>query len=189
MSSYTYEQTLIANQGDGAALTNTVTATSLLPAQAKFTIPANFLANVGQKLRIKASGRVSTLVTSPGTLTLDVRLGASTVIFNGGAMNLNIVAQTNATWLYEAILDLRAIGASTAAQFLGVGEWKSRAIIGAVAVASGGVPVTPLPDTAPAVGTGFDSTVANVLDFFATWSVANAANSITLHQFSLEAMN
>jgi hypothetical protein len=183
MSSNSWNQTLITAQVDGTALTNTTTATSLLPAAAKFTMPANYL-KIGDVIRIKARGRVSTVVTTPGTLTLDVRFG-STVVFNGGAMNLNTTAQTNATWVLDVDLVVRSIGASTTATVLGVGEWKSRAIIGSAAVASGGVPVTPLPDTAPAVGTGFDSTTSFTIDLFGTWSVANAANSIQVHQFEL----
>jgi hypothetical protein len=44
-------------------------------------------------------------------------------------------------------------------------------------------------NAAPAVGTGFDSTAAQLVDLFATWSVANAANSITCHQFLIEDLN
>jgi hypothetical protein len=39
------------------------------------------------------------------------------------------------------------------------------------------------------VGTGFDSTAAQLVDLFATWSVANASNSITCHQFHIEDLN
>jgi hypothetical protein len=148
-------------------------------------LPANFMA-IGKTLRVKASGRISTVVTSPGTLTLDVRFG-STVVANGGAMNLNTTAQTNATWLLEMLLTCRAIGAT--ANLMWTGEWKSRAIIGSAAVAAGGVTVTPLPDTAPAVGSNFDSTATQAVDLFATWGTANASNSITLHQYTLESLN
>ena len=176
--------------GDGTALTNTVTATSLLPpGPAKPTLPNNFFQEVGDRLGIRACGRVSTVVTTPGTLTLDIRFGGSIVVFNGGAMALNIVAQTNATWLYEAILECRAIGSGTSATLLGIGKWTSRASIGNVAVATAGVLVTPLPDTAPAAGSGFDSTAGQAVDMFGTWSIANASNSITLHQFEIYAVN
>lgn len=185
MSLQTWQETLVTAQVDGTALTNTVTATSIIPPAAKFILPSNFFA-IGKMLRLKASGRISTVVTSPGTLTLDMRFGG-TVVANGGAMNLNTTAQTNATWLLELIATCRAIGAS--ANLMWTAEWKSRAIIGAAAVAAGGVTVTPLPDTAPAVGSNFDSTTTQAVDFFATWGTANAANSIQLHQYSLESLN
>jgi hypothetical protein len=182
MSSNSWNQTLISAQGDGTALTNSTTATSILPAAAKFTMPANYL-KVGDVIRVRASGRISTVVTTPGTLTLDIRSGSSTVIFNGGAMNLNVTAQTNASWWYDAYLTVRAVG--TSANVLGTAQWSSRAIVGSAAVAAGGVPSIILPDTAPAVGSNFDSTTSFVIDMFGTWSVANAANSIQVHQFEL----
>lgn len=191
MSQQTWMETLIAQTVDGAALANTVTATSIIHASARYTLPSNYFSE-GKTLRITAQGRISTVVTSPGTLTLDVRLGtiaSPIVVFNGAAMNLNVNAQTNATWLFEALLTCRAIGAGTAANLMGIGHFTSRAIIGAVAVAAGGVTVTPLPDTAPAVGTGFDSTITNVIDLFGKWSTANAANSIQVHNYTVESMN
>ena len=41
------------------------------------------------------------------------------------------------------------------------------------------------PNTAPAVGTGFDSTVANILDFWAGFSISNSGNNITVHQYKV----
>ena len=186
MSSQSWVQTLIAQQVDGTALTNTVTATSIIAPAAKFTLPINFLA-IGTMLRVRAKGRVSTLVTTPGTLLLEVRFGATTVVFSGGAMALNIAAQTNATWTLDADLVVRSIG--TAATILGIGEFNSRVVIGSGAAGTAGVGELPLPDTAPAVGTSFDSTATQVVDLFATWSVANAANSILTHVFTLECLN
>lgn len=183
MSSNSWNQTLITSQADSTALTNSTTATSILPAQAKFTMPANLL-KIGDVLRVKAFGRISTVVTTPGTLTLDVRFG-SVVVFNGGAMTLNTTAQTNASWLLEAYLTVRSVGASTSATVLGTGVWASRAIVGSAAAGSGGPGNLLLPDTAPAAGTGFDSTASFTVDLFGTWSVASASNSITTHQFEL----
>lgn len=187
MSNFSFIETLITQQIDGTALASSTSATSILAPSAKFTLPANFFA-IGKTLRLRASGRVSTVVTTPGTLTLDVRLG-SVVAFNGGAMNLNTTAQTNASWMLEAELVCRSIGASTSATLYGVGRFMSRAIIGSAAVAAGGTTNTIVPDTSPGAGTGFDSTVASVLDLFGTWSVSNAANSIRCDSFILEAMN
>jgi len=184
----TWNSTLIAAAADGAAITNTTTATSLLLGATKYLMPGGFFLYPGQMLRLLASGRISTVVTTPGTLTLDFRVG-SVVAFNGGAISLNTTAQTNATWRLEMNMVVRAIGNSTSANILGVGEFTSRAVIGSAAAAAGGVGTWLLPDTAPAVGTGFDSTASAYLDLFATWSVANASNSITLHQFELVSCN
>jgi hypothetical protein len=186
MPSQAWEQALVTAQGDGAALTNTTTATSLLPAQSKLVLPANFFATVGSALRVRATGRISTLVTSPGTLTLDLRFG-STVVANGGTMNLNVTAQTNASWWLDMLLTARAVGASANLMFMG--QFTSRGIVGSGTAAAGSAGQVLLPDTAPAVGSNFDSTATQTVDLFATWSVANASNSITLHQFILESLN
>lgn len=187
MSYNSWNQSLITQQVDGSALASSTAATSLLAPQAKFTLPANLL-QIGTKLIVRAGGRISTVVTTPGTLTLDIRLG-SVVAFNGGAMNLNVTAQTNATWGLEIDLLVRSIGASTSATVIGIGNFWSRAVIGSAAVAAGGVGTSMLPDTAPAAGTGFDSTSAQIVDFFGTWSVSNASNSITCHQYELVLCN
>jgi hypothetical protein len=189
MSLNSWVETLNASQIDSTALTNTVTATSIIAPQSRFTIPANYFSFIGKTIRVRAMGRISTVVTTPGTLTLDLRFGASTVQFNGGAMALNIVAKTNVSWSYEAYLTCRSIGNGTLATLLGMGQWASEAVIlsGLPSVSTNGIFV--LPAATPVVGTGFDSTVSNVLDMFGTWSVANAANSIQTHLFTVEAMN
>lgn len=184
-----FYEVLVTAQADGAALANSTTPASLLPTPAKYILPSNFFWVPGKKIRVRAQGRISTLVTSPGNFTFDLRFG-STVVWNGGASALNIVAQTNATWWLEVDLTCRTIGQTTVANLIGVGKWISRASLNAPAVGTTtGVGTVLLPDTAPAVGTGFDSTATQAVDLFGTFSVANAANSITLHEYSLESLN
>ena len=189
MSRQGWQEVYMTSASDGAALTASVTPTSIIPAVARFALPANYFVNPGQAVRVRGAGRVST-VTTPGTLTLDVRFGPSgnIVVFNGGAMTLNATAQTNATWEFEVTLVCRAIGSGTSANMMGIGSFESRALVGSAAAGAGYAGAALLPDTAPAVGTGFDSTVANIVDFFATWGTSNA-NSITCHQYVLESLN
>ncbi len=190
MSNQAWVEPFIISAVDGTALASSITATSILPAGSKFTLPSTYFESVnGKTLRIRASGRVSTVVTTPGTLTLDIRFG-SVVVFNGGAMTLNTTAQTNVGWVFEADIVVRTVGASTSATVLGQGTWTSHAVIGSAAPTAGSAGTHILPyNTAPVAGTGFDSTAAQTVDMFATWSVSNASNSITLHQFSLLALN
>jgi len=184
MSLQGWQETLISGQVDGAALTASVTPTSLLPAAAKFVLPANYF-QIGLMLRVIAAGRVSNIVTTPGTLTLDLRLG-SVIVANGGAMALNVVAKTNVPWWLEWILTCRAIGA--AANLMHQGLWRSESVIGSPLPSAGGAGQHMLPNAAPAVGSAFDSAAAQAVDLFATWSLSNA-NSIQLHQFGLESLN
>jgi len=184
-----WSEMLAWQEADGPAVANSAARSSLLiPASSplagqsgRFTLPADYF-DVGKALRVTAQGRISTFTS--GTLLLDVGIG-SAVVFSGGAVTL-VVSLTNKTWEMTALLSCRSVGATTAATILGIGRLVSSAVVGST---GGAANSAMLPDSAPAVGGGFDSKVANVLDLFATWSVANAANSITLHNYALEALN
>ena len=178
-----YPLVLASAGADGAALTASTTATSILNASGKATIPAAAL-QIGSIIKILLRGRVSTIATTPGTLTFDMRFG-SIIISALGALNLNTTAQTNASFELELLATIRALGTGTAANALVTARFISRDLIGSVAVAAGGDGAIILPDTAPAVGTGFDSTIALPIDVFATWSLNNA-NSIQVHQSIIE---
>jgi hypothetical protein len=161
---------------DGSALSNSTTATSIIPAARKITLQAGFFDRVGKRLRIHAAGRISTAASTPGTLTFDVRLG-SAVVFSGGASGTLATSASNLSWRLTMDLVCRAIGAS--ASLIGTGELFSAAL-------SATTPIMLLPTSAPAVGATFDSAMSQVLDLFATFSVASASNSLTLHQYMLE---
>lgn len=184
----TWTGLLISQQADGAALATSTTETSVLNSQAKYTLPGNFLANVGQTLRVRAMGRISNIVTSPGTLTFRMKFG-SIAVATSGALALNIVAKTNVIWILDWDLTLRAPGGGTAANFMYSGQWQSESVIGSSASGTTGQAAMAFPASAPAVGTGFDSTIANQIDLTAQWSVSNAANSIQCHTYKLESLN
>lgn len=190
MSLQSWQETLATAQVDGPALNTSTTPTSLIgaagsiAAAGKFQIPANTF-SIGKELRLTALGRVSNIVTTPGTLTLDVRFG-SVIVFNGGAMPLNVVAKTNVSWKLVAFLTCRSVGSGTAATMFGMGNFTSESVNSAVAGTANDVL---LPASAPAVGTGFDSTSSQVVDLFGTWSISNAGNSIQLHKWILESLN
>src|ERR1700742_3101328 len=99
MSLQSWCEVLVSSQVDGTALNTSTTPTSIIPAAAKYTLPTNYW-DIGRQLRVLASGRISNIVTSPGTLTLDVRMGG-TVVFNGGACSLNATAKTNVGWFLD----------------------------------------------------------------------------------------
>jgi hypothetical protein len=86
-------------------------------------------------------------------------------------------------------LTCRAVGSGTSANLIGVGELMSESLVGAPAASAGGNTVLCVPVTAPAVGTGFDSTAAQTVDLTATFSISNAGNGITCHQFRLISPN
>lgn len=177
-----YRKALISAQIDGPTLTAAAAATCL-PAAARKTLFANFYDAIGAPFYVKASGRISCAVTTPGTARFDLRLGG-TVIFDSLAIPLNIVAKTSVPWELEVWLTLRAIGST--ANFFGQGRFGSEAVVGSPLPSAGGSGVIFLPyNTAPVVGGNFDSTIAQQLDMFFTQTVASG--SMTLHQFIVEA--
>lgn len=178
----TLPQLLISEAQDGSALTASTTPTSILHASAKYQFVPNAF-QVGTVLTIRAAGRVSNIITTPGTLKLDV-MGQSIIVATGGTMALNTVAKTNVPWELWWQLTVRSVGASTSATIMHQGHWRSESVIASPLPAAGGAGVHMLPNAAPAVGTGFDSSAAFTLDLFATWSLNNA-NSIQVHQFQL----
>jgi hypothetical protein len=180
MSSQGWRETLINAQVDGPALNTSTTATSILAPQAKLTLPSGYFDKIGKALKVRAQGRVSTFTS--GTLTLAINLGTIAtpiIVFTSQAITMT-ASQTNLSWDLEVELVARAIGSATSANLMGIGR-----LLSAAAAAT----VTMVPASAPAVGTGFDSTITNVVDLFATWSVSNAANSIQCHTFSVESLN
>ena len=182
MSSKGFRERILEVYEDGAALTNSTTLTSLLPASAKeATLGAGRL-RIGSTIAFCFSGRISTVVTTPGTLTFGLRLG-STDVLSSGALALNTTAQTNVNWVYEGEIIVRAVGLTTVTTFMPKGvKFTSHAVIGAPAPTAGGAASHLVPfNAAPAVGTGIDFSVSQLIDFNATWSVASASNSITLH--------
>jgi hypothetical protein len=174
-----WNSSLITLQSAGPALTNTVTQTSVLNGQAKFTLPAEFLQFVGNKLRIKAGGIISTAASTPGTFSWNVMFG-SIAVFAGGASGTLATSASNLPWKLEIDLTVRAVGSGTSATIAGSGVFTSAGL-------SATTPIQLL--ASPGALTGFDSTVASVVDLQGTWSVASASNTITCEDYELISCN
>ena len=183
-----YQSTLVEAQIDGTAVANTTTEGSLLPAVAKIFLQSGYINRIGKRFQVRASGRISNIVTTPGTLTLKFKLGptANIAVATSQAIQLNAVAKTNVAWILEAFFTVRAIGSGTTATLFTNGTWTSESVVGSGVPSAGGAGSAMWAASAPAVGTGFDSSVANQIDLTATWSIANAGNTIQLHTFALE---
>lgn len=182
MSSKGFCERVLEIYEDGPALASSTTETSLLPASAdEYTIGAGLL-RIAKTIKFMFSGRMSTVVTTPGTLTLALRLGTVDVL-SSGALPLNIVAQTNIPWMIEGEIVCRAVGKGTVSTFMPKGcRFHSRALIGSGAAGTSAPGAELLPyNTAPVVGAGLDFSVSQLLDFLGQWSVSNAANSILVH--------
>lgn len=190
MSLNSWQETLIAHRGDGTALTAAARASLLQGAaatRALYTFPANFF-EVHKAIKVTASGRISCVVTTPGTARFDLDLGG-VVAFDSLAINLNVVAKTNVHWGLELVLFCQASGnGTTATLFPGQCYFSSEAVVGSPLPTAGGSGQVLLPyNTAPVVGTGFDSTTSKQANLFFTQTVATG--SITLHTYKIESLN
>src|SRR4051812_47574051 len=108
MSSKGFRERILEVYEDGAALASSTTLTSLIPASAKECTLGAGLLKIGKAIAFEFSGRISTVVTTPGTLTLNLRIG-SVDAFTSGAIPLNVVAQTNVHWKLSGELIVRAV--------------------------------------------------------------------------------
>ena len=179
---------LVTQQGDGPALNTSIVATSILLGAAKVPLPPgpNFWW-IGKRIGIKAKGRLSCIVTTPGTLTLDFRLGPTSniIVWNGGAFNLNVVAKVSVPWELDLEVTCRSIGNGVLATLYGIGRFTSEAVVGSPLPTVGGAGALLLPVTNPAAGTGFDSTVQTIGDLFATFSISNVGNAIQTTEYEM----
>jgi len=187
MSAGTFQEVLSWAIGDGPVLTAAARA-SCLPTANVYTLPNNFF-TVGKKVRIRAMGRISCAVTTPGTARFDVAFDG-TANGDSGALNLNIVAKTTVPWWLEIVGTCRTVGNAALGTIFWFGYFQSEAVIasplptvggnGSLLFTHGGVGAT-------AVGAGFDTTAAHAVDLRFTQTVATG--SLTLQEYSLEAMN
>ena len=176
--------TLIA---DGTAITaavRTSLTTGAISQAARSTLAANRL-RIGDMIMVEASGRISSVVTTPGTAQFDLAFGASlgVAVMNSGAILLDTVAaHTNVGWTLKMDGTVRNIG--TAASIFWQGSWICEDILGVPATAPKGVLTASLPwNTPPALGATFDSTVAQLIDLNFTQTVATG--SCQLHQLNV----
>lgn len=168
---------------DGAAIT--AAAQTSMIASPKPTLAERFW-QIGKEVRITASGRISSLITTPGTARYDVKHGA-TVIWDGLAALLDTVAaHTNVAWKLVVELTCRAQGAT--GNVWGHGLWTCEDILGVPATAPKGSLSAVLPwNTPPAIGANFDTAPANILDLDFTQTAATG--SMTCHQCRIESLN
>lgn len=181
-----YWETLASISGDGTALTAAARASLLQGAGGKqglYTLAPNKL-RVGDVLRIRASGRISCVITTPGTARFDLSFGVGgTACFDSLAIPLNIVAKVNVPWALDVEGIVRAVG--NAGNIFWQGFWLSEAALNTAVPSTGPGPGgNTLPyNTAPVVGSNVDMTIAQILDF--NWTQTAATGSITLHNYSL----
>lgn len=170
-----WNSSVITLQAAGPALANSNTQTSVLNGQAKWTMPAQWLEFVGQKFRVRAAGVMSTAASAPGTFTWSLMFG-SIAVYAGGASGTLATSASNLPWQLEIDIIVRSVGSGTGATVEGNGKFMTAAL-------SSSTPIQLL--ACPGPLTGFDNTVATVVDLQGAWSAASASNTLTCHDYEL----
>lgn len=189
MSIQTWNEVIAVQQAQGTLFNTYTTAKTVINADALATIRANTL-YIGKRFRITVQGGLSNIVTTPGTITFQVMMG-SVIAFTTGAIQLNATAHTLLPFKLVIDLTVRSIGSGTSAKFIGMGTL-SGIHFTLTAGQTDAVNTSgsfSAPATAPALGTGFDSTADNILDFFTGFSISNAGNGIQIEEYLVEALN
>jgi len=156
------------------AVTNTASATSLLgTGNGSPTIPANAAA-AGRTFRLRLSGTIGTAAT-PGNLTLALKLGTTTI----AAATLAALPASASGAGWQAEFDVTFRSAGSAATVIATG-----AVAHDSGTGRGGASLNPGGNTATV-----DTTAALAFDVQATWSTANAGNTITSKNATLVALN
>jgi hypothetical protein len=182
-----YRQVLKTQRGAGTAFSSFTTAKSVINPQALLTIPANSLM-IGDVFEIDALLGISNIVTTPGLINFQIKMGptANIVVFDTGNIQMNATAHTLLPAWVKIMLTLTTLGAgATAAQFMGQ-AWVDGVMFTRTAAQVDQVNIGSsllAPATAPALGTAFDSTVANLFDFWSGLTISNAANTVQVQQY------
>lgn len=174
---------LSVQESAGTSFGSFTTAKTVIPATALKIIRANEL-RIGSAFKIEVRGAISNIVTTPGTIVFQTMVG-SVIAFTTGVIQLNATAHTLLPFRLDIDLTCRAIGSGTSALFMGQGEIAGKMFTRTAGTTDDGNNDTILmcPATTPAVGTGFDSTIDNILDLFAGFSINDAGNVVKIEQY------
>lgn len=187
-----WNQTLVTQRTAGTLFTNYTTAKTVINQQDLYGFYANYF-QLGSKLKIAIKGAISNIVTTPGTITFQVMLG-SVVAFTTGAIQLNATAHTTLPFALDIDLTCQltntSVGGAVAKLFgLGVASGIMFTNTAGQTDGANSMTVMTVPTTAPALGTAFDSTVSQILDFWVGFSIANSGNGVRIDQYTVTAEN
>lgn len=189
MSQQSWQETIVTQQAAGTLLNTYTTAKSVINPQALFSLPPGFF-QVGKMLRIAVTGGLSNIVTTPGTMNFQVKVG-NVAAFDTGAVQLNATAHTLLPFWLDILLTCRSVGSGTVATLIGQANLSGIMFTRTAGQTDDaqGMQTIIAPQTAPAPGTGFDSTVTNILDLWAGFSISNAGNGIQIQQYKVVSLN
>jgi hypothetical protein len=165
--------TVLFTQTSSTTVANTTTETSILgTGVGTKTLPINFLV-AAKTIRIKIQGYVSNLITP--TIQIRVKLG-SVVILDTTAVTMTTITG-NMRFSVEGEFTCRTTGASGTIFSQGEANYFT------IATTNNNI------DMVNTTTTTIDTTATQAIDVMVTWGTANASNSITSTNATIEILN
>jgi hypothetical protein len=175
----------LASQFATVTVTNSNVETSLVSPslRGRMVLPGGFFAPLGKALRVRARG----IVTSTGVRTLRVRLKLTdagvptTFLLDTGVMaGATLGVTSNYAWVLDADVACYAVGSGGSLQGQGMFQPQIQGSFGPAAGMYG------MPNAAPVV---MDLNGQVTIDLTAQWGAANAGESISCTDLTVEALN
>lgn len=187
-----WSQGLITQKGAGTLFSSFTTAKTVINQEALLPLAGNSLV-LGDSLSITVLGGISNLITTPGTITFQVMMG-SIVAWTSGAIQLNAASHVTLPFRLYVELSVQLLNTTVGgavAKLLGIGTLHGVMFTKTAGQVDGvnSESIITVPVTAPALGTAFDSTISQTLDFWAGFSISNAANGIQVWNYRVDGNN
>lgn len=183
----------LAQQTTAGQLFNTyTTAKTVINSEALLPIGANTL-RVGDCYAVNVDGGVSNIVTTPGTMVFQVMMG-SIVAWSSGNIQLNATAHTTLPFRLKVELTVQLVNTQVGgvvAKLFGLGVLSGVMFTKTAGQTDGAntESIITVPVTAPALGTAFDSTISQTLDFWVGFSISNAGNGVQIWNYRVDGTN
>lgn len=164
---------VLFTQTASQTVANTVTETTLFTTGiGSVTLPANFFA-IGKDIRIRAKGYFST--TGNPNITFKAKYG-STALVDSGAFTAG-AGVANHLWFVDVVITCRTTGGTGTVFSQGMGK-----------LFSAHTTVAEF-DMETAAAVTIDTTASTAIDLTVTWGTADAGNTITCTNVSVEVLN
>lgn len=162
------------SQNSISSITNTNTQTTIIGSGIGpgLALPANFW-TIGRTIRILGKGFYSTKSGPVGTIQMQVKLG-STVILDSGTLNILTSGQANQLFQFDSDIVCATTGATGTLQSQGDADWHTSGT---------GSAEMPMVNTTAIT---YDTTASGTLDVLFTWTTANASNTLSITNFTVE---
>jgi hypothetical protein len=192
MPKQAWAQGLATQRGSGTLFNTYTTAKTVINQEALYPIGANSL-SLGDAFHVSVKGGISNIVTTPGTIVFQVMFG-SIVVWSSGNIQLNATAHTTLPFSLEVDLYVQLLNTTVGgavAKMLGIGVLTGVMFTKTAGQTDGAntESVITVPVTAPALGTAFDSTIAQTMDFWTGFSISNSGNGIQIWGYRIDGNN